>query len=163
MLISKKNNIFQLEPSERRLVGAGALVLLIWNLAIILAPAFMGSEKTVLQYLGSTVYFYMDPVCHQLAERSLVLFGLPTPVCTRCIFIYQAGFIVFGWIFVRNRIRLWPWQLYGGITIFVLFEKFIIVDLYVSLRVVAGFVLGILLFRLILEGIFYGYRGKLNG
>ncbi len=130
--------------------------LFLWNLAIIMAPVLVQSQMEMLRYLGTTVYFFMDPVCHQLPERSLYLMGLPLPVCGRCTTIYFAGLITVGWVLIKNRFTHWPRSVYAGLALIValeiFMEKLYLIESWMELRLISGLALGILIFRLVLEG-----------
>ena len=148
--------------STFKFLRTGFYLLLFWNLSILAAPYWAASDVKFLQYLGSLIYFFMDPVCHQLPERSLFLAQLPMPVCARCFFIYSAGLFVTGFAFFTKRFRFWPRYIYVLMALFsaseILAEKIHLYDNWIELRALSGFVLGILIFRLILEGIIYGNK-----
>jgi len=149
-----------------KLLYAGFCLLLVWNLAIIGAPYLVNSHNKIFQYLGSAVYFFMDPVCHQLPDRSLFIAALPMPVCARCFFIYLAGLFVVGWPLFTKRFSCWPRFVYIILGIFVgldiLSEKLQLFENWFELRMLSGFVLGALIFRLILEGVVVGSRKKID-
>jgi len=62
--------------------GVTGAVLLVWVLAIVLAPVVSGSS------FGSSLYSFFSYICHQMPERSLHLGGHPLAVCTRCFGVY---------------------------------------------------------------------------
>jgi uncharacterized membrane protein len=62
---------------------------LLWLGGILLAP-YLASRSSPWADLA---YFFYRPVCHQIADRSLVGFGQPLAVCARCTGIYL-GFLV---------------------------------------------------------------------
>ena len=64
------------------LIGA-----LAWCAAIILAPALAATTGR-LQPIGEFLYRFFHPICHQLDNRSLHLFGGALGVCSRCSAIY---------------------------------------------------------------------------
>lgn len=140
----------------------GFYLLLFWNLSIFAAPYLVASHVKMAQYFGSLIYFFMDPVCHQLPERSLFLADLPMPVCARCFFIYSAGLFITGFAYLTKRFRFWPWYVYALMALFsgmeIIAEKIHLYDNWIELRAFSGIVLGILIFRLILEGIINGNR-----
>lgn len=144
------------------MVRIGFYLLLFWNLSILVAPYWTASHIRPLQYLGSLIYFFMDPVCHQLPERSLFLAHLPMPVCARCFFIYFSGLFTFGMASISKRFRFWPWYVYLLMAFFsgieILSEKIHLYDNWIELRALSGIVLGLLIFHLILEGIISGNK-----
>ena len=73
----------------------GFILLTLWLAAIIFSPVMMQSENEILKYIATAIYWFMDPVCHQLPERSIFIDKLPMPVCGRCFFIYSGGFLIF--------------------------------------------------------------------
>ena len=62
-----------------------------WCALILLAPAANSSPAFVP--LGSILYAFFSPLCHQIEARSFHLFGAPLAVCGRCSAIY------FGFLF----------------------------------------------------------------
>lgn len=127
----------------------------IWVLAIILAPHIVQSNYSVLQYLGTVVYFLSEPVCHQLPERSLFLNELPMPVCVRCFSIYLGGFVIFALAWFKQSHQPWPKWIYyvtGALLLVeVLAEQLNLYHNIFEIRLISGFILGVLLFRMVLE------------
>ena len=76
MIFDKKN----------RFLLIGFFSLLAWNAAIFIAPVLVQTSWAFFQYLGTAIYFFMDPVCHQIPARSLFLDDLPMPVCSKYLF-----------------------------------------------------------------------------
>lgn len=150
----------------RMLIYAFSLLVL-WNVMILLSPLLLTSDNRFFQYLGSSIYFLMDPVCHQLAERSLFIGKVPLPVCARCTFIYLAGLVVIVVPLLRQKFKPWPPKIYVlpafivGLEIFS--EKLHFIHNLTELRLLSGLLLGMLIFRLILEGIYNGNRKQKNG
>ncbi len=68
-------------------VLAGAAL---WCGSIVAAPLLSHAGGTAATW-GGHLYTLFHPVCHQLDDRSLHLFGGPLAVCSRCSAIY-AGF-----------------------------------------------------------------------
>jgi uncharacterized membrane protein len=63
-------------------------VTALWLGAVLAAPVFVSSGRV---FAGTTIYAAFAAVCHQRAERSFHIDGLPLAVCARCAGIY-AGF-----------------------------------------------------------------------
>jgi uncharacterized membrane protein len=61
-----------------------------------------------LGVLGTALDRVFVPMCHRLAERSLVLAGVQMPVCSRCAGIF-AGFAV-GAVIARPRLSMKVWR-----------------------------------------------------
>jgi len=59
--------------------------LLLWISAIFLAPFLKSFSQTWSDFF----YSVFSPLCHQISERSLFIFGFPLAVCTRCLGIYS--------------------------------------------------------------------------
>ncbi len=153
------------EPVVRKVLFAGFLLLLLWLLAIMAAPVLVSAQYKVLNILGSAIYFFMDPVCHQLPGRSLFMSGLPMPVCARCFAIYLTGTVVVGFAIMRKAFYLWPTHRYVILSllagVLIVPEKAGWMADYVEVRMLAGGLLGVLIFRLLLEAVVYGKR-KVN-
>ena len=166
---------YRTEPNVYRVYLLGApktflriifLMLAFWNLAIIAAPFLVQSQMQLMRYLGSVVYFFLDPVCHQLPDRSLYLMQLPLPVCGRCTSIYFAGLLTIGWVVINNRFTQWHRYVYLALSVVVAVEIFIekiyLIENWTELRLISGLILGVVIFRLILEGVICGKAGKIN-
>jgi uncharacterized membrane protein len=65
----------------------------IWLLLIVLAPMFKSSDIYTLKSISNYVYFFYEPVCHQIPERAIRLNNEPLAVCTRCSAIYIGAFV----------------------------------------------------------------------
>lgn len=128
-----------------------------WVLALISASLMVQSGSTILQYIGTAIYFLAEPVCHQLPERCLFIQDLPMPVCVRCFSIYLGGFVIFALARFKQPHRPWPKWIYiltGSLFIIeILTEQLNVYYNIFELRLLSGFVIGILIFRIILETI----------
>ena len=135
------------------------IMLGLWLMMILSAPALVQSGHNLLQAIGTAVYIFTDPVCHQLPDRSLFLGSLPFPVCARCLFIYAGGFLVLLYGYFRREPKYWSKIFYFGIALFVIaeliFEKVLAFQPLLELRIISGLITGILIFRLALESIFF--------
>ena len=129
----------------------------LWVLALVTAPLMVQSGSLLFQYLGTAVYFLADPVCHQLPERSVFINDLPMAVCARCFAIYLGGFLLFTFSLFKSPRRFWPKWIYFGtaalLSIEILTEHLNFYQNIFELRLFSGFILGILIFRIILETI----------
>ena len=126
-----------------------------WLSALISAPYLVQSNYSLLQYFGTAVYFLAEPSCHQLPERSFFLNELPMPVCVRCFSIYLGGFAIFVVALFKQSYQTWStWIYYVSGSLFLIEFLAEYLNLYhniFELRLLSGFILGILLFRIILE------------
>ncbi len=59
---------------------------LAWCALILIAPA--AASAAGFGPLGSIIYAFFSPLCHQIGSRSFCLFGEPLAVCGRCTAIY---------------------------------------------------------------------------
>ncbi len=144
------------------------IALLVWNFIIFSAPFFVSSKSVVLQAAGTFSYFFMDPVCHQLPGRSLFLAGLPLPVCARCTFIYLGALFFFAFALLPRDFKSWPRNYYLIFALFfgaeIFFEKTALYHNFLELRIISGFLLGIVLSHLALDGLLMkGFKVKKNG
>lgn len=74
----------------------------LWVALIIAAPF----ERSLNSALAPWLYFCFTPICHQLPERSLEIFGYPLAVCARCTGIYFGFWISLAslsWMTPLNR------------------------------------------------------------
>jgi uncharacterized membrane protein len=67
-------------------IAVGATV---WCALIVLPSAIAASSESFSD-MGELMYSVFRPICHQIDERSLMLFGEPLAVCARCSGIYFA-------------------------------------------------------------------------
>jgi len=62
--------------------GVTVAVVLVWVLAIVIAPFISGN------FISASIYSFYSYVCHQMPDRSLHYAGHPLAVCTRCFGVY---------------------------------------------------------------------------
>ncbi len=105
----------------------------VWMALILLAPYL---ESVGSHDLAGLLYFFFKPTCHQMAERSFIIFGYPMAVCARCFGIY-AGFLAAALLYpfilpVDNRkipskwlllLAVAPMGLDGGIQLLTSYES----------------------------------------
>jgi uncharacterized membrane protein len=70
--------------------------------AAVVAPLLV---KLELPLAAFAVFAFFSRVCHQLPDRSFLLFGTPVAVCARCLGIY-AGAAVGAWANARRAVLL---------------------------------------------------------
>ena len=122
---------------------------------ILFAPLLITADTLFFNYFGSAVYFFMDPVCHQLPERSLFLNSMPMPVCARCFTIYFSGIFIFLWQLLSNKRNHWPLKTYIIMAIPVILEiiseKIGLYHNWLEIRMLSGVLSGTIIFKLIIE------------
>ena len=128
-----------------------------WLLLIVLGPIFKSSESNTLINISDYMYFFFEPVCHQIPERSILLYSESMTVCTRCFAIYFGAFIFLILIIVqKKRYYINPsWMIFFSLPTVIDFvlEKF---GLYVNIpiiRVITGLIFGVAIIYLILYSI----------
>jgi uncharacterized membrane protein len=93
----------------RHWLGILIVLVALFTVPIVVVPFLESTDIPVLQQLSDVVFhLYGGPVCHQLPERSLFIFGFQMTVCARCFAIYAAflaGCILFA--FVRTKLKPW--------------------------------------------------------
>lgn len=131
------------------------ILLGLWVSSLIIAPLMVQSESLFFNYIGIVIYFLADPLCHQLPERSLFVNELPMAVCARCFAIYLGGFFIFVLAWIKQSYKQWPkWVYFVATVLFIieiLTEHLSFYNNLFILRLLSGFILGILIFRVILE------------
>ncbi len=146
-----------MRPSIRTTIWSGFFLLLVWDLLIVLAPLMMQTEISWLPSVGSAIYFLMDPVCHQLPQRSLFIGSLPMTVCARCFAIYTGGLAMFAVAVSKSDFRPWTFPVYGVLfsvlVVYFIAEKIGLIPDIVEIRMLSGFIGGWLIFRLLLEAL----------
>lgn len=140
--------------------------LFLWLTGIIITPLFAASDIRWMQQLAAFLYFFYDPVCHQIADRSFALEGFSLAVCIRCFAVYFSGFLLTLIVYRRRAVSLWSVKLY----IFLLLpavldfflEKIFLYNNLPFLRFITGFTLGIALFHLLIVSIVVPQQAVLN-
>lgn len=147
---------------EKSFIAFLFVALAIWNALILTAPLMAASSNRFLSLAGGTIYYFMDPVCHQLPQRSLWLGTLPLAVCARCTTIYLAGLFVVGQANLRSFTTIWPRWIYVSLFLIslsdIVAEKLNWMVPAMEWRLVDGLMMGMVIFRLILEGFAFGTR-----
>ncbi len=133
-------------PLRRRLVMLIMLGLGIWISGIILAPFLAALPHPLARKTAAFIYFFYQPVCHQLPERSAWINGYPMAVCIRCLAFYMGGLMASAACLYRGMTHLWSIRLYAFF-VFPALADFLLEKLNVyhnmpSLRLVTGFLLG---------------------
>ena len=140
---------------DSKFLFIGFILLFLWTGLIIIAPLLVASKSHIFNYISSGIYFFMDPVCHQLPQRSLFLDSIPMPVCARCFTIYLTGVFVFLWQFLSKRRYPWSLKIYiflaVPIAVEIITEKLGFYHNWLELRMLSGVLMGLIIFKLISE------------
>jgi len=150
----------------KKIIGFCFAAILIWNMLLFSAPVLTYSQIPFMKYSGVFLYLLFDPVCHQLPERSFFFLDIPFPVCIRCTSIYLGGLFVLGFSLLSGKFKKWPGKalllITGFIVLEMIFEKSGLYQNLPLLRTISGFLLGIILTRLMIEGLLFTttFRGK---
>ncbi len=93
----------------RHWLGILIVLVTLFTVPIVGVPFLESLNIPFLNTISDVVFqLYGGPVCHQLPERSLFIFGFQMTVCARCFAIYAtflAGCILFA--FVRTKLKPW--------------------------------------------------------
>ena len=155
-----------MNDSSKRIIGYFFFAVLIWNLLLFSAPVMTYSQLPILKFSGAFLYLLFDPVCHQLPERSFYFFDIPFPVCIRCTSIYLGSLFLLGFSFISGQFKTLPAKTLllpaGFIFLEITLEKAGLYQNQPLLRILSGFLLGIILTRLLIEGLLFTntLRGK---
>lgn len=95
----------------RHWLGILIMLVALFTLPIVGVPLVESADIPFLNTLADAIFhLYGGPVCHQLPERSLFIFGHQMTVCARCFAIYVA-FLVGCILFAFVRTKLKPWNI----------------------------------------------------
>jgi len=137
---------------NRKMLSLISLGLFLWLTGIVLAPVLAISEIKPLSYLSSFLYFLYQPVCHQIADRSVLIDYIPMAVCVRCFAVYLSGWLLSIFYLKYKKITMWPVSIYLVFLIPVIFDFLLEkIHLYSNLGLVrfgTGLLLGIVIFQL---------------
>jgi uncharacterized membrane protein len=95
----------------RHWLGILIALVTLFTVPIVGVPFLESVDIPVLNTIADLVFqLYGGPVCHQLPERSLSVFGFQMTVCSRCFAIY-AAFLAGCILFALLRTKLKPWNI----------------------------------------------------
>ena len=131
--------------------------LTLWILLIVFAPIIKSSEVYLLKTISEYIYFFFEPVCHQIPERSILLNSEPMAVCTRCFAIYFGALILLITILIQKKIycKNPSWMILILIPTaldFILEKSSLYVDIPI-IRFITGLLFGVAILYLILYSI----------
>lgn len=87
-----------------RLPALIALVAAAWVAVLLATPLWRQAPSPRLQLAGSVMQLGTSVLCHQQADRSFIVAGLPLPVCARCLGLYVGGALgLAAWAWRRPR------------------------------------------------------------
>jgi uncharacterized membrane protein len=137
---------------NRNILFLISLGLFLWLTGIVLAPVLAASEIKPLSYLSSFLYFLYQPVCHQMADRSVLIDYIPMAVCVRCFAAYLGGWLLSIFYLKYKKITMWPTSIYLTLLIPFIFDFLLEkIHLYSNIGLVrfgTGMLLGIVIFQL---------------
>jgi len=84
------------------------VVVALFIIPIVGAPYLMSTGNPMLESIAKIIMTIYKVTCHQLPERTIVIFNYPMAVCARCFAIYMAflaGCVVFA--FIRKWLKIW--------------------------------------------------------
>lgn len=130
------------------------LSLGVWLSGIILAPLLALTGNYYLTIISNSLYYFYQPVCHQIAERSFQIADLTFCVCIRCFSFYLTGYFLSVYYLFRKKVKIWNLLIYYiSIVIVVLdflLEKYgLYQDIYL-IRFITGGMLGLVIFQLLI-------------
>ncbi len=134
-----------------KLIFTGLLIL---NLLNWLAPVLSNSNQLFLQWIGTGIYFLLDPACHQQPERSFFIDGLPMALCVRCTFIYLGMALGVAVLYFKRKLTVARFVYVSFLLFFILEMGSEWIGLYSNwklLRSFSGFISGILLIFFLLN------------
>jgi uncharacterized membrane protein len=95
----------------RHWLGVLIVLVALFTLPIVIIPMVESADIPVISTLAEIIFhLYGGPVCHQLPERSLFIFGYQMTVCSRCFAIYTT-FLAGCLLFTLLRTKLKPWNI----------------------------------------------------
>jgi uncharacterized membrane protein len=129
--------------------------LSLWIAGIIITPILSNREEIFFQKIASFLYFFYQPVCHQIPERSIWVDGFSMALCTRCFSFYLGGFIVTGIYLFKEHVHNWRLSRYillvSPVLFDFIFEKLDFYSNIPGLRIITGLLLGIAIFHLVIS------------
>ncbi len=128
--------------------------LTFWMAGIVISPILAASKGIFWQRIASFMYFFYQPVCHQIADRSFLIDGFTMTVCVRCFAFYLSGFFTSSFYLFRDKIKMWKIVTYvllisPAILDFTI-EKLGFYSNLIELRFLTGFLFGVVVFHLFL-------------
>jgi uncharacterized membrane protein len=131
--------------------------LFLWLFGIIITPILAASGIPPGQKIAAFAYFFYQPVCHQMPDRSFWLVGFTLAVCVRCFSFYLGGFLISLFYLLKDRIQMWSFSIYILLVvpavIDFLLEKLGFYTNAIDLRIITGLLLGLAIFHLFLASV----------
>jgi uncharacterized membrane protein len=146
-------------PKPSSLLSIQLMLAGIWSIVclFILAAPILASNS---HYAAAAVfYFSFSCICHQIQERSFIVFGFPLAVCHRCFGIYLG--LLLGAVFNCRFIHRSPQSRRGWVLIACMPLLLDFLAPYLGLwtgthysRFITGLLFGILISSLLVRGVF---------
>lgn len=131
-----------------------AIGLMFWILGILFAPILLSNSWLIGKKIAVFMYFFYEPVCHQIGDRSFLINGIAMTVCARCFAFYLGGFIITSFYIFKDRVQIWRTSIYAllAFPVFLDFsiEKLNFYSNIAELRFITGLLFGVMLFHLLL-------------
>lgn len=115
-------------------------------------------ESSIFEWLTRFMYEQCGFLCHQLESRSIMIAGVPLPVCSRCTGIYAGALfafliriILYRWN-VRPQMHRWIYGTTIATLVFLLFDVYAGYRIYGDqhpVRYTSGYLFGFMIFFLI--------------
>lgn len=139
---------------------------LIWLILIFLAPLLASQENQNMVTFSKWIYYFFQPTCHQLPDRSFMINDQPLAVCARCTSFYLGGLFIVLYFLIRStmvEIKL-KWIALFTFPAFLdfLLEKIGIYENLITTRAVTGILLGGAVIYLLLASIIQIDENKLS-
>lgn len=125
-----------------------------WLSGIVLAPMLALTGNYYLTIISNSLYFFFQPVCHQIAERSFQIADFAFCVCIRCFSFYLAGYLLSIYYLFKKKVKFWNLLIYYISIVIVLLDFLmekcgLYQDLYL-IRFITGGMLGLVVFHLLI-------------
>jgi uncharacterized membrane protein len=125
-----------------------------WIAGIIITPVLANQEEIFFQKIAAFIYFFYQPVCHQIGDRSFLIDGFTMTVCVRCFSFYLGGFFITSFYLFKDKIQMWRISTYILLALpaFLDFsiEKLSFYSNIAEIRFLTGLLFGVVLFHLLL-------------
>jgi uncharacterized membrane protein len=142
---------------SRKWSGCIFTVLLVWILLSILAPVLLADPHPFWRTVSRYIYLLFKPTCHQLYSRSFHWGPYAFAVCIRCFAFYSAGLVISGIFIFYTRPKMLRLSIYAlmvaPLLVDFLLEKTNLYTDFWPVRLITGFLAGLVFFHLLLLAI----------
>ncbi len=91
--MQERNSKSFFHNKQYRFVYLFILFLSLLNLGMIFSFPVLVSKSSGYGFIAGLIKLFYTPLCHQIPERSFLLWGHTLPVCSRCTGIYVGFFL----------------------------------------------------------------------